>query len=146
MRWFYRAVIATAVTAAWGYLWIPPNIGEHPLELPQIRTELAMIFVGALAIVWFADAVIASARRRPYPLRRSVVVSFITGLLCAIFALSWSLAMLSVLLAPAGIAAGLIARRKERASNEQHAGLNLIGLILNSFGLLVAGFQILIAI
>jgi hypothetical protein len=98
------------------------------------------------AVVWSADALIASARRRPDPLRRTAIISFITGLFCAAFALSWALALFSVLLAPAGVAAGSITWRKETAHGEPHSGLNITGLILNGFALLVAIFQAWLAI
>jgi hypothetical protein len=101
-RWLVRAAIATGITFAFVYLYAPPHYVAEQFAIRPDRISA-----------------------------ESGVVSFVTGVLCGFFALSLWFALLSVLVAPIGMAAGSIALRKETTNGEGHSLLNLAGLVLN---------------
>lgn len=132
-RWLVRAAIAASITLAFVSLYAPPNyVAEQFAIRPGwISAEILAIFAIAFAAIAVGDTVALWARRGPRTLRPSGIVSFVTGVLCGLFALSLWFAFLSVPVAPIGIAAAAIALRKETTNGEGHSLLNLAGLFLN---------------
>jgi len=147
MRWALRTFIAIGITAALAIACTPPHYLEDQFQVNRafILGSLAGIFAGAFLAVWIADKVIIWARRRPRTLRGSGIVSFVTGLASAFFALTLWLAVLAVGVAPVGIAAAWLALRDEAIEQEGHSLLNLIGLLLNIVALAVFASQIITA-
>jgi hypothetical protein len=97
------------------------------------------------ALLWLADVSIAWARREPRKLRPTGIVSFATGLISGIFALTLWLAFLALVVAPIGVGAACFALREETTNREGHSLLNPAGLLLNFVALGVLVSQVITA-
>ena len=146
-RFLLRAAIAAGVTAALVFAITPPHYLRDQFEIrpDRLTGQIAAVFAVVFALVFLGDAIGSWAKRGPRTLRASGILSFVTGLVSGMFALTLWLAFLAVPVAPIGIGAAWVALRAERANKEGHSLLNLAGLLLNVTALGVFASQIITA-
>ncbi len=136
-RWLGRVLVAAAFTSALAFLITPPGYLTRQFQAYPlwIAGQLLAVFLVAFIVVLLLEKLIAWAARGHRTLRAGGVLSFVTGIVSGLCALTLWLAFVSVPVAPVGLVSAFFVLRSEVARGEGHSLVNIAGITLNILAL-----------
>ena len=142
-----RVLVAAAFTSALAFLITPSGYLTRQFHVRPlwIVGQLLAVFLVAFIVLLLVEKLIAWAVRGNRNLRAGGVLSFITGIVSGLCALTLWLAFVSVPVAPVGLASAFFVLRSEIARGEGHSLMNLAGIILNIVALGIFISQVITA-